>query len=195
MDLISKQFLDLENWGVLFGFISVYFTVKENILCWYFGIINVILFAILFLQTEIFGQMFLQVFFFVVTIYGIFKWKYGGENKTELKSRYITKMEIIYSFLFIVFATFLISYIIHRFLEKENFTYLDSFITSLSFAAQFLQARKVLESWLLWIIVDILSVYLFVQSNLIKVGIFYFILLILATLGYFTWNQKLKQQV
>ncbi len=187
--LIEVQ--DIETIGVFFGIISVILTVKENIWCWSFGIVNVLLFAWIFFQSAIYGQMILQFFFLALILYGWYEWAYGGDDNKNILVSKITKKQILYS----IPVTFLLIVLLDKSIllisEKGKFTILDSIITGLSFTAQFLLAKKVLENWLVWIIIDILSIYLFIQTGLYKIGFFYFILLILAASGYITWKRKL----
>lgn len=193
LEFIVSEFLNMETIGVFFGLISVGLTVKENIWCWLFGIVNVILFALLFYQSAIYGQMLLQFFFLVLILYSWYEWLYGGEDNTNLTVSKATPKQIIYSIPITIIITLLLQKGIRLISERENFTALDSIVTSLSFAAQFFLAKKILESWIIWIIVDILSIYLFIQTGLYKIGFFYFLLLILATSGYITWKRKLEK--
>ena len=135
--------------------------------------------------------MLLQFFFFVLILYGWYEWLYGGEDKTNLPIRKINEKEIFYSTIITILILFILAKGILFISEKENFTMLDSIITALSFTAQFFLAKKILENWLVWIIIDILSVYLFLHTGLYKIGFFYFVLLILATSGYISWKRKL----
>lgn len=184
--------MDFETIGVIFGFICVYLTVKENIWCWPFGIINEILFFYTFLESKIYGQMILQVFFLIVTIYGWINWS-KKKNNSILGISYVSKANIYYSTLTVLFLTVLQGYIIHLF-TKENYSYLDSFVTSLSFIAQYWLAEKKLESWLVWILVDILSIGMFFYKDLYKVGFFYCALLILATKGFIEWRKTILEK-
>jgi nicotinamide mononucleotide transporter len=187
-NLISLIWLELQNLetiGVVFGIISVYLTVKENPWCWLLGIINIIIFGIIFYQSGIFGQFFLQVFFFILNVYGWYEWIYGKEENQKIKITRLKKKHYLTVFVILIFSTILIDRGIKFISEKENFTFLDSIITSISFVSQFFLARKIFESWILWIIVDILSIVLFIQTGLYKISFFYFILLILATSAYY----------
>lgn len=182
---------NIETVGVIFGIISVYLTVKENPWCWFFGIINILFFGWIFFQTSIYGQFTLQVFFFVLNLYGGYEWVYGKKENEKLKISHLEKKFFLPVFAILILLTFFLDWGIKVFSKRENFTLLDSIITSLSFMAQFFLAKKILESWILWIIVDILSVFLFIQTELYKISFFYFLLLILATNGYIAWKKKI----
>ncbi len=181
----------METIGVIFGIISVYLTVKENAWCWSFGIINVLIFAWVFYKSQIFGQMVLQFFFLALNIYGWYEWLYGGIENANIRITRVSTKQILFSIPIIILLSFLLDKGIRLYSEKENFTILDSIITALSFAAQFFLAKKIFENWILWIIIDILSIYLFIQTGLYKIGFFYFVLLILAISGYISWKRKL----
>lgn len=186
-------FLDVETIGVIFGFICVYLTVKENNWCWPTGIINVIYFFILFVNARLYGQAFLQVFFLVLNIYGWYEWLHGGEKKGKLLiSRLEPKEYVLYLVLVVVF-TLAAGFGLHYFAHQEV-SYLDAAITGLSFIAQYLLAKKKLENWLGWIAVNILSVLLFSYKSLYKTAILYLVLLMLASKGYLLWKKNLVQQ-
>lgn len=188
---ILLEIQDIETIGVILGIISVILTVKENIWCWPFGIVNVLLFAWIFFQSAIYGQMILQFFFLALILYGWYEWLYGGEDNRSILISKITRRQIIYLIPVTISLGVLLDKGILFISENGKFTILDSIITALSFTAQFLLAKKVLENWLVWIIVDILSIFLFVQTGLYKIGFFYFVLLMVATSGYITWKRKL----
>jgi nicotinamide mononucleotide transporter len=191
LDFFLKEFHDLETIGVIFGIISVVLTVKESIWCWPIGIINVLIFAWIFFASAIYGQVLLQFFFLVLILFGWYEWLYGGETKNVLKITRLKLKDLFYIVPINLLLVFLLSNGIRFISEKENLTILDSSITALSFTAQFLLAKKILENWIFWIIVNILSIYLFVDTGLLKISFFYFLLLFLATSGYITWKKKL----
>ncbi|MBK8394260.1 MAG: nicotinamide mononucleotide transporter [Leptospiraceae bacterium] len=186
-----QEMQNLETIGVFFGLISVGLTVKENIWCWPFGILNVILFGWIFFKSAIYGQMILQSFFFILILYGWYQWLYGKENNKSISIKNINGKEILVSIPVTILTAIIIAFGIRFFSEKENFTTLDSLITALSFTAQYFLAKKIIENWIIWVLIDIISVFLFIQTGLYKIGFFYFLLSILATTGYISWKKKL----
>lgn len=182
-------FFDVETIGVIFGFLCVYLTVKENNWCWPTGIMNVIYFFILFVNARLYGQAFLQVFFLVLSIYGWYQWLHGGLKKSKLHiSRLQPKEFVLHGFLTIAF-TLGAGFGLHYFAHQEV-SYLDAAITGLSFIAQYLLAKKKLENWLGWIVVNVLSVILFSYKGLYKTAFLYVVFLILATQGFVRWKKN-----
>lgn len=180
------DFFDLEFLGTVLGIICVYFLIKEKKLAWYFGILNVSIFIYLFYEKKIWGQFVLQIFFLVLQFYGLYAW---GKKDSDLKIEWMSFSQKIYSILFIFFSPFILYFSLY-YKPLTVLIFLDVFTTSLSFLAQFIQARKKIENWLIWIFVDVLSIYLFYQNGLYKVMFFYSTLLVLATIGFFTWRKK-----
>lgn len=178
---------DLEFFGTLFGIISVFFLIKENKLAWYFGIINVSMFIYIFYEKKIFGQFVLQIFFLVLQFYGLYVW---GKKNSDVKIKWLNFKQKVYSLLFVFISFFILEPILYFNSDKTILTKLDVFLASLSFLAQSIQAKKKIDNWLIWILVDILSIYLFYQNELYKVMFFYLVLFILATIGFFTWRKK-----
>lgn len=173
--------------AVFFGIVSVILLIKEIQWSWYFGIINVSLFAYVFYEKKIWGQVALQGFFLILQFYGLYSW---AKKKESIELQITNLQNYFLTLLMISILSFLILFSLYSSNEKKPLDYLDSLITGMSFVAQFLQARKILQNWILWIIVDVLSVYLFYASELYSVMFFYCALLFLASSGYFVWKKK-----
>ncbi len=185
--------IDFELIGVITGLLCVYLTVKENVWCWPTGIICSICYIIVFYNTTLYGQAVLQVFFIIVSIYGWYHWLHGGKDKTPLEVSRLTPAQWgLFSGLSLLF-TLIFGFGLYHF-AGEEVGYLDAVITGLSFIAQYLLARKKLESWLGWITVDVLSVGMFAYTGLYKTSLLYTAFLILASRGFFEWKKKLQKQ-
>jgi nicotinamide mononucleotide transporter len=188
----------IEFVGTLFGLLSVYFATRQNILTWSTGIINVVCFFLIFSQVSLYSDMFLQVYFFIVSLYGWFIWKRKEDNTlkiTQLSSRQKQTILII-----LVLSTGILGYFIEHihlffpsiFTKPASYPYIDTFIAISSIIANVLLARKILENWLLWILTDILCVFVYFQKNILFISIEYFIFLSLAIHGLSTWKKSLK---
>jgi len=197
----------LEAVGTIFGFICVYLVTKEKISSWPIGIINIIFFFILFYQIRLYSDMLLQAIFFVLSIYGWYKWKKpekGLENKNnELK---ITTLSGFHRLLigFIVasatFGLYLFMKEIHLILptlfpEPAAAPLRDAFTTVTSVTAQWIMCKKKLESWMLWIAVDAVAFIYYFQTGVALVGIEYILFFCLAIYGLFKWLNEYKGYV
>lgn len=196
-EIIGYQISYVELIGTIFGFISVYLATKTNILTWVIGMINEIFLFILFFQVQLYADMLLQVFFFVVSIYGWYNWK------LKPKENYITKIQLkskIWLFLAIVVGTtvlgFLISnihvYLPQYFKIEASYPYADSLVMVLSIFATVLLAQKKIETWYLWVVVNIVCVFLFYKRDIAFLALEYIVFLGLATSGFLNWKKQLN---
>jgi nicotinamide mononucleotide transporter len=205
------HFFDLENivvqiWGypisyveligTLFGLFSVYFASRTNILTWGTGIVNEIFLFILFFQVQLYADMFLQVYFFIITIYGWYNWK---TNTTEhmisvvaVRDRLLLAAAIlIFSLLFGFLFSNIHLYLPDYFKVMAAYPFIDSFVMVSSIVATVLLAKKKIENWYLWIAVDLVCVVLYLKKGVFFLSFEYFIFLGLAFYGLYHWKKQL----
>lgn len=195
-EIIEYPISYVELIGTLFGLISVYFASKANILTWATGIINELSLFILFFQVQLYADMFLQIFFFIVTLYGWYNWKQKPKQNSITSISQKTKLWIVIT---IILGTIIAGYLfanIHLYLPiyfktEASFPFVDSFVMVLSVIATILLAGKKIETWYLWIVVDIVCVFLFFKKGIVFLGIEYLIFLGLATYGLLNWKKEL----
>jgi nicotinamide mononucleotide transporter len=188
----------LELFATIFGLVSVYFAAKENILTWPTGIINEFGFFCLFFQVGLYANMLLQVIFFIVTLYGWYHWR---KIKSENSVVNIQRLQLIWLVISIIVGTcifnFLVSHL-HVLLpaiikQPAAQSIMDSLVAVTSIAATYLMAKKILFAWMLWILVDLMSIGLFASQQLYLVAIEYCIFMILAFYGYSRWRKNCVQ--
>lgn len=185
--------LDVEMIAVIFGFICVYLTVKENIWCWPTGIVSIILYVIIFYEEGLYGQSFLQVVFFILSIYGWHQWLHGGKGGGRLEVSRLNNRQIFFYLGLTAAFTLTVGFGLHR-IAHEDVGYLDAVITGLSLAAQYLMAKKKLECWIGWVTVDVLAIGMFAYKGLYKTSLLYVAFLILATKGFFEWKKNYRPE-
>ena len=178
----------LELIGLLCGILYVILAAKENILCWIYGGISVIIFTYIFHMSNLLAESTLQIFYLIMSIYGFWKWN----NKKHIN---ITSLSYVNHFLIIftgLLITIIIAFLLINFSNSSS-PVIDSFTTSFALITTFLAARKILENWIYWIIIDVTSIYLYLSKDLYITSILYIIYTILAIYGYLQWRQKLKK--
>lgn len=183
--------------GTLFGLASVYFASRANILTWGTGIVNEIFLFILFFQVQLYADMFLQVYFFVVTIYGWYKWKTktSGNKISEInfRNRITIAVAIVIGSVLFGFAFKNIHlYLPNFFNVQADFPFVDSFVMVSSIVATILLAKKKMETWYLWISVDLVCVVLYFKKGVYFLSLEYFIFLGLASYGLYHWRKQFK---
>ena len=194
----------VELLATAFNFVAVWLSAKEKVSSWWLGIIGVTLFGILFFQINLYADMFLQIFFFVTNCIGWYQWTHppkGLENqRNELKVTLLNPTNRFINIISILFLTIILGrffahiheYLPDYFQKPASFPYTDSFIMAGSIIAQVLLMRKKLESWVLWIIVDVVAIAVYAQKEIYLTSILYFLFLLIAIQGLIEWRRSLK---
>lgn len=183
----------LEIFGVIFGVAGVYLTVRENVWCWPVLLIDIILYMIIFYRAGIIANTALQGFFFIISVYGWYHWIHGGKDDTELKVSRISVRLSVVLILIAIAAGLALAQILKARLESEV-PYLDASTTVVSIIAQWMMARKYLESWIVWIAVDAVYVGFFIYIGLFLTAGLYTVFLALALSGFIAWEKSWKKQ-
>jgi nicotinamide mononucleotide transporter len=194
IQILGESFSILELIGTVFGIAGVWLTVKENIFCFPAGIVNVVLYAILFFNSKLYADASLQVVYVILLIYGWYQWSVGKKEDEELP---VTKTSLgsLFILFFLCLALTIIIGSLFKYYTDASLPYVDSLTTSMSLIAQWMIARKKIENWLLWIAADIIYVGMYLFKNLYLTSILYFIFIVLAVIGYRQWKKDLELAV
>ena len=180
----------IELFAVLFGLIAVYFNTREIVWGWPTGIIGVILSGILFYEVRLYSDLILHVVYVVLGFYGWYEWLYGGKNKSTLRVTTLSPQTLLLLISSGGIGTGVIGYLFDRYTEAD-LAYWDAFTTSFSLVGQYLLAKKKLENWILWIVVDVVASGIYVYKELYLLALLYFLYLGLAAYGYHRWRSTL----
>ena len=183
----------LEWIAAIAGAVSVYLSARENIWSWPTGIVNVGLYIIVFERTGLYSDMGLQVVFLILSIYGWHQWLYGGKNRTELTVSRASLRDWLASIPIAIIFWIILAHVTES-LPGVALPYLDSGLATLSLGAQWMMTRKLLENWVLWIIVDIVYVPMYVYKHLPVTAALYVGFLVLAVMGLRAWWRSYRQQ-
>lgn len=194
--VISYPISYVELIGTVFGLVSVYYASRANILTWGTGVVNEIFLFILFFQVQLYADMFLQIYFFIVTLYGWYNWNtQKSEGSISFISGRVRWFCVIAIGIGSVAAGFLIknihTYLPGYFKISAAYPYTDSFVMVLSIVATILLAKKKIENWYLWILTDAICVVLYLKKGVYFLSLEYFIFLGLAVYGALNWKKQL----
>ncbi len=180
----------LELIAVVITLAAVYLTARQVIWCWPLGLVSVTLYAVVFFQAKLYADMGLQAIYFGLALYGWWAWLSGGENRTKLNvSQASWPLRLGLLVLGAIGGTTL-GMTLNRFTDA-SLPFMDSTLTSFSIIGQWMQTRKILEAWLLWIAVDIFYVGMFVYKGLFLTAGLYAVFLYLAAVGYISWRKSM----
>ncbi|MAV00181.1 MAG: nicotinamide mononucleotide transporter [Flavobacteriaceae bacterium] len=185
----------LEFIAVVFGIISVVYAKKENILVYPTGIICTVITIYLLYRAQYFGDMMMNIYYSIMSIYGWWNWSRIKDNRYIVLITRTNKKEYLIAFFFFL-LTIGITYAVYKMnldsLEIPN--YIDIFTSGIFFTAMWLMANKKIESWIFWVIGDIITVPLYSYRGLGMLSLQYLIFLVLAIQGYLEWKKTLNKQ-
>jgi nicotinamide mononucleotide transporter len=201
---LLQQFIDgmkattaLEYIAVFAGIASVWFSRKESILVYPVGLINTIIYIYLSAMGHLFGEVSVNFYYTVMSIYGWYLWlKKNKEQHSVLHITFSDGRWWRYQFLFFIIF-YLVIYISLSYL-KENFAQgaipaADAFASATAFTGMWLMTKKKVESWYWWIATNIASIPLYFVKAYVFTSVYYLVLLVMAIFGLITWMQKAKK--
>jgi len=190
----SNVQIALEFTAFVFGILSVWFARKENIWVYPTGLIATIITVYLLFVAGYLGDMLINVYFSIMSIYGWFNWlKKSKEGAVLQITRTSKKEKFIGIALFVL--TILVVFTIYKMFDYQlNLdNYIDIIASGIFFTAMWYMANKKIENWTLWIIGNILVIPLYAYRGLGMLSLQYLIFTILATLAYLEWKKVLNK--
>ena len=184
----SQLDVGLEIFAVIFGFLSVWFSKNNNVLVFPTGLVNTSIFVYLLFKWELLGDMVINAYYFVVSIYGWYYWTRKNNNEhTPITKLNISDKKIM---LLIAVLSCLFVSLMYTYFDKWSglVSYVDILTTSIFFVGMWLMAKRKIESWIYWIIGDIISVPLYLYKGLAFTSFQYFIFTFIAIAGYYKWK-------
>lgn len=196
--------------AVFFGLLSVYFSIRKNIWVYPTGIISTLLFIYIMFVFGLLGDMLINVYYTVMSIYGWILWAKNADDHVHVEVKKASKTDwktgsILFagSLIFVGMVYYLKPYIDNRFsmngvqlglyhLDWANYT--DIVTTSLFLVGMYFMAKRNLENWLFWIVADMICVPMMFYKGLALTGLQYFIFTVMAIIGYLEWKKNLVEK-
>lgn len=184
----------IELIGFVFSALGVWLTTKQKIWCWPISLVGVIIYIYIFFISKLYADFGLQIFYLFMTIYGWYYWLHGGQNNQVLeKISRITKKQIIMYLIIGITTQTILGYLLFKYTDAA-FPFWDSVVGIWGIIATYMMAKKILEHWIAWIIIDIMCVTIYFFKDLYLTSILYLIFTLLAILGYYNWRKDLSKQ-
>jgi nicotinamide mononucleotide transporter len=184
----------LELIAVVFGFLSVWYAKRENILVFPTGIISTGIFVYILWVFGLLGDMLINAYYFGMSVFGWYVWTRKVDATHFIPVTRTTKREKTWAAA-LFFAT--IAFVTLVYLAFDKFdawtAYVDTLTTAIFFVGMWLMAKKKLENWTYWIIGDIISVPLYLFKGLIFTSLQYFLFTLIAIFGYLAWKKNLNK--
>ena len=183
----------LELIAVFFGLCSVWYAKKDNILVFPTGLINTSIYAYLLWKWHLLGDSMINVYYFIMSIYGWYHWTRKKDNVVEFPISVMTKKDkIMATFIFTLTIIFVV--VVYLYFNKFTswYSYLDTLLTAIFFVGMWLMAKRKIENWIFWIVGDLLSMPLYLAKGYTFTSFQYLVFTIIAVFGYLEWKKILN---
>ncbi|PRY96003.1 nicotinamide mononucleotide transporter [Marinilabilia salmonicolor] len=196
IDWISGHWIELL--GTFFAFLYLYLSVRENIWLWVTGFVSSFLYLVLFLDERLYADMSLQVYYLIISVYGWFAWTSGrkasGRPKMPVScvNRSLAlKLLLAGAGIYGVVIIALLTLPEQLGIPTSDLPYWDAFTTTGGIVATWMLARKKLEHWLIWVVVDLVSTGMYIYKGLTVTVVLYIVYTLVAVVGFREWKQQM----
>lgn len=177
--------------GTLSGLLFLYLEIKQNKWLWPVGLLTSVMYIYVFFVAKLYADMSLQFYYVFISIYGWILWSRG--KRQQEKELPVVRLNMSLSLKLIVASIAiyaLIAFILVNFTDG-SVPYWDAFTTALSIVATWMLARKILEQWLVWIVVNSVSLGLYIYKDLNFTAVLFFFYTTMAVVGYLQWKKDM----
>ncbi|MBT8141385.1 MAG: nicotinamide riboside transporter PnuC [Gammaproteobacteria bacterium] len=194
---LLDYFISLEGLASVLAIVYLMLAIKQNVWCWVAGIASTAIFMYVVFNASLYMEAGLQVFYIVISFYGIWQWKYGGKdeknNPDELKvSRWPLKNHIV-AVATIVALALVSTYLLEKYTDAA-LPFIDSLTTWGGIVTTYMVAKKIFENWHYWFVIDSISIYLFYSRELYIFAGLFAIYLVLIVFGFREWKRSMQTQ-
>jgi nicotinamide mononucleotide transporter len=194
LEIVTLTLDPLELAGVFTGIVAVWLTTRQNVWCWPVGIVSVLLFVGVFYHARLYAAMGLQVVYVGLAVYGWYAWARGGRGHSPLRVSRASPATLVVSLLAAVASAAALAWWLRQ-RTDEALPLTDAATTAFSLVAQWMQTRKLIENWGVWLIVDVVYVGMNLSQGLFWTAGLYAIYCGLAVAGLVEWRRSLASTV
>lgn len=182
----------IELLGALLSILYLFLSIRQNILLWPVGILSAVLYMIVFFQTKFYADMGLNGYYFLISIYGWISWEKAKSGKgAGMPVVHAGAARGVLLLLIVLLLFLLIGYLLDNYTDSP-IPYWDAFTTAGSIVATWMLTKKIIEHWILWVVIDIVSLGLYLHRGLFPTAVLFAIYTTMAVVGYIQWRRSMK---
>ncbi|WP_289053845.1 nicotinamide riboside transporter PnuC [Carboxylicivirga marina] len=198
MDLIRNYGLEVA--GTLASLIYLFYSIREKAWLWPWGIVASVVSLVVFYQAALYADMGLQMYYVIISVYGWWYWMSGQNSQSdspvsikELNIRLLLKLLIAGGLIYLVLLSALLNIPAMVDIASSDLPYLDSFTTAASIVATWMLARKYIHHWLFWVVINAISMGMYMYKGLYFYSFLFLIYTVGAIVGYSEWKRTMTQ--
>lgn len=183
-------FLVIEILAAVFGLLYLWLLIKEKIVCWLFGILSSSLSIFLFVNTKLYSEAVLYSYYVIIGFYAYYLWsrKSNSDSSPQLKISDVNSKNHIYFILSACVLALSLAWFFNVYTDAER-PYIDAFTTVFSFLATYLEAKKILSSWKYWIVINGVTIGLYLDKGLDIYAGLIVVYFVMSFVGYSKWKK------
>ncbi|MFT6038135.1 MAG: nicotinamide mononucleotide transporter [Candidatus Azotimanducaceae bacterium] len=182
----------LELIAVLLAVAYLLLAVREDPRCWYAAFASTLIFLVLFWQVKLYMESVLQVYYLGMAVYGWYQWRRPDDGLVSPIQRWHWSRHGIVIFA-VASLSMLSGFLLERYTDAQS-PYLDAFTTWASIVTTYMVTRKILENWAYWLLIDMLSIYLYLDRGLYFTSLLFAVYIVIIFFGWYRWQQRYLQQ-
>ena len=168
----------------------VYYATKQHAIAWLLSLVGLVLFVVINYRASLYGEIPLQGVYLLMSLYGWYQWRYGGKNQTNLPVS-LTSLNLWVMLIIIGgLGTILLGHVLSTYTAMA-IPYWDASTTAFSLVGTWMLARKKLENWVVWLIVDSAYTWIYLEKGLFLVTLLYFLYVVFSVVGLFRWYRTM----
>lgn len=184
----------IEIIGAILAFIYLILEIKRKWFFWLVGIFSSAFYVYIFFKVGLYAEMGLNFYYILMSIYGLYYWKFSPKSKNENLNFIHISSKLIFVLIFVFFILFGFALIILRQFPSSQVPIPDALIAILSIIATWMAAKKIVESWYLWIFVNSFATILYIHQKLYPTAVLFSIYSIFSFIGLIEWQKSVKKQ-
>ena len=192
LNTVGEQFLLnslLELSAVVFAIAYLVLAVRENILCWLAASVSTFIFLYIFWGVNLYMESGLQVYYIAMAVFGWYQWRSAKDGSTNLQVSMWSMRQHLTALTLIALLTFISGYLLNSRTDAQ-LPYLDSLTTWGSVVTTYMVTRKILENWIYWLVIDSISIYLYIDRELYFTAILFAVYIVIIFFGWLTWSKR-----
>jgi len=172
------------------GIIAVFLQAKEKILAWPFAIISVGISVVIFYNSKLYSDFGLHIIYIFLNLFGWYTWNKRPQENSVLATKVLSTSGVLIAIVVTIWGCLGLGYAMHNYTDAD-LPFYDAFTTSGSLVAQYLLAKKYLQNWLLWIVVDLVAIPLYIYKGLYFFAFLFLVYLLICIYGYMSWRKEM----
>lgn len=196
LNTLAEQFQQnslLELTAVVFAILYLLLAVRENIFCWAAAIVSTLIFLFIFWDVQLYMESGLQIYYIGMAVFGWYQWRHATDGANSLPVTLWNARQHLLALTAIAVLTFASGYFLNAGTDAR-LPFLDSFTTWASVVTTFMVAKKVLENWIYWLVIDSVSIYLYLDRELYFTALLFAVYIVIIFFGWSSWLKSYQQK-